>query len=261
MIHQIIRDKSTRLFIILAGFFIANAVIAEIIGVKIFSLEGTLGVEQANFTLLGESGLAFDLSVGVLPWPIVFIMTDIINEYYGVRGVRFLSILTAVLIAFAFFVFYFAIAMAPAGWWQSSQTANGVPDMQAAYRQILGQGMNIIIASLTAFLVGQLTDATVFRQIKRLTGEKRIWMRATVSTLFSQLVDTVVVSYIYLYFSLGFSFPRVTAIAMVGYTYKFTIALLCTPLIYLIHYLIERYLGRERAAEMKQSALGMQNLR
>ncbi len=257
MTHHIVTDKASRLFIILAGFFIANAVIAEIIGVKIFSLEATLGLEQANFTLLGESGLAFDLSVGVLPWPVVFIMTDIINEYYGVRGVRFLSFLAAGLISFAFIVFYFSISMAPSGWWQASQTANGVPDMQAAYNQILGQGMNIIIASLAAFIIGQLTDATIFRQIKRITGEKKIWMRATLSTLFSQLIDTVVVSYIYLYFSLGFSFPRVTAIAMVGYSYKFAIALLCTPLIYLIHYLIERYLGQEKAAGMKRAALGM----
>ncbi|HEY8397407.1 MAG TPA: queuosine precursor transporter [Flavihumibacter sp.] len=258
MIQAIIKDKATRLFIILGGFFIANAIIAEIIGVKIFSLEETLGWEKANFTLLGESGLAFDLTVGVLPWPIVFIMTDIINEYYGVRGVRFLSILTAALIAFAFVVFYFAISTAPAGWWQGSQAANGVPDMQAAYTQILGQGMNIIIASLTAFLIGQLTDASVFRQIKKLTGEKKIWMRATVSTLFSQLIDTVVVSYIYLYFSLGFSFPRVTAIVLVGYTYKFVIAIACTPIIYLIHALIERYLGSEKAASMKKAALGDQ---
>lgn len=257
MIQQIIKDKATRLFLILGGFFIANAIIAEIIGVKIFSLEETLGWDKRNFTLLGESGLSFDLTVGVLPWPIVFIMTDIINEYYGVKGVRFLSVLTAALIAFAFVVFYMAIAMAPAGWWQQSQVNNGVPDMQSAYTQILGQGMNIIIASLTAFLIGQLTDASVFRQIKRITGEKKIWMRATVSTLFSQLVDTVVVSYIYLYFSLGFSFPKVTAIVLVGYTYKFTVAILCTPVIYLIHHLIERYLGREKAAAMKQSALGL----
>src|SRR6218665_1416245 len=98
MIHNIIKDKPTRLFIFLGGFFIANAIIAEIIGVKIFSLEETLGFPKASFSLLGETGLSFDLTVGVLPWPIVFIMTDIINEYYGVRGVRFLSVLTAVLI-------------------------------------------------------------------------------------------------------------------------------------------------------------------
>lgn len=258
MIHNIIRDKPTRLFIYLGGFFITNAILAEVIGVKIFSLEETLGFSKASFTLLGESGLSFDLTVGVLPWPLVFIMTDTINEYYGVRGVKFLSVLTAALIAFAFIVFYLSIHTAPAGWWKTSQVTKGVPDMQAAFTQVVGQGMNIILASLTAFMVGQLTDAAVFRRIKQKTGEKGIWMRATVSTLFSQLVDTVIVSYIYLYFSLGFSFPKVTAIAMVSYTYKFTIAILCTPIIYLIHRWIEGYLGKDLAADMKKAAMEMQ---
>ena len=127
--------------------------------------------------------------------------------------------------------------------------------MQAAYTQVLGQGMNIIFASLTAFLVGQLADATVFKKIKKITGEKGIWMRATLSTIISQLIDTVCVSYIYLYFSLGFSFPRVTAIVITGYTYKFCVALICTPLIYLVHNGIEEYLGKEKAQAMKQAAM------
>src|SRR5688572_6729926 len=106
MIQSIIKDKGTRLVIILGGFFIVNAIIAEVIAVKIFSLEDTLGIEKANFSLLGARDLSFSLSVGVIPWPVIFVMTDIINEYYGVKGVRFLSLLTACLIAFAFFVFY-----------------------------------------------------------------------------------------------------------------------------------------------------------
>ncbi|WEK34149.1 MAG: queuosine precursor transporter [Candidatus Pseudobacter hemicellulosilyticus] len=256
MIHTIIRDKSTRLFLILGGFFIANAILAEVIGVKIFSLEDTLGFEKANFSLLGEGGLSYDLTVGVLTWPMVFVMTDIINEYYGVRGIRFLSVVAAALIAFSFFVFYFAIHTSPAPWWTSSQSASGVPDMQAAYNQVLGQGMNIIVASLTAFILGQLTDASIFRLIKKATGEKYIWMRATLSTLVSQLIDTVVVLYIYLYLSQGFSFPKVTAIILVNYTYKFVIAILLTPVIYGVHWWIERYLGKQLAADMKRSAMG-----
>ena len=255
MIHYIIKDKPTRLFLILGGFFIANTIIAEVIGVKLFSLEQTLHLAPANLTLFGESGLGFTLTVGVLIWPVVFIMTDIINEYYGVKGVRFLSLLTTIIILFAFVVFYGAIHLAPDNFWIGSQKANGVPNMQAAFAQVLGQGMNIIFASLTAFLVGQLADATVFKQIKKMTGEKGIWMRATLSTLISQLIDTVCVSYIYLYFSLGFSFPRVTAIALTGYVYKFCIAIVCTPIIYLIHHLIEEYLGKTKAAEMKKAAL------
>ncbi|MEY3152817.1 MAG: hypothetical protein RLZZ49_981 [Bacteroidota bacterium] len=255
MIHNIIKDKATRLFLILGGFFVANTLMAEVIGVKLFSLEKTLHLAPANMTLLGESGLGFTLTVGVLIWPVVFIMTDLINEYYGVKGVRFLSILTSIIIMFAFLVFYGAIHLAPDDYWIGSQKANGVPDMQSAFSQVLGQGMNIIFASLTAFLVGQLADATVFKRIKKITGEKGIWMRATVSTLVSQLIDTVCVSYIYLYFSLGFSFPRVTAIALTGYMYKFSVAILCTPIIYLVHHLIEEYLGKSKAAEMKKAAM------
>jgi len=255
MIHNIIKDKGTRLFLILGGFFVANTLMAEVIGVKLFSLEKTLHLEPANMTLLGESVLGFTLTVGVLIWPVVFIMTDLINEYYGVKGVRFLSILTSIIIIFAFLVFYGAIHLAPDNYWIGSQKENGVPDMQAAFAQVLGRGMNIIFASLTAFLVGQLSDATFFKKIKPITGEKGIWMRATVSTLVSQLIDTICVSYIYLYFSLGFSFPRVTAIALTGYVYKFSVAILCTPIIYLIHHLIEEYLGKSKAAEMKKAAL------
>ena len=255
MIHSIIKDKSTRLFLILSGFFIANVIIAEVVGVKLFSLEQTLGMAPANLTLLGESGLGFTLSAGTLTWPIVFIMTDIINEYYGFRGVKFLSILTAAIIGFAFIVFYAAIHLAPDNYWIGSQKQNGVPDMQAGYAQILGQGMSIIFASLTAFLVGQMADATVFKKIKIITGEKGIWIRATLSTLVSQLIDTFVVGYIYLYFSIGFSFPRVTAIGLTGYSYKFIVAIICTPLVYLAHNLIESYLGKSKAAEMKRAAL------
>jgi hypothetical protein len=255
MIHSIIKDKPTRLFLILSGFFIANVIIAEVVGVKLFSLEQTLGIAPANLTLLGESGLGFTLSAGTLTWPIVFIMTDIINEYYGFRGVKFLSILTAAIIGFAFIVFYAAIHLAPDNYWIGSQKQNGVPDMQAGYAQILGQGMSIIFASLTAFLVGQMADATVFKKIKIITGEKGIWMRATLSTLVSQLIDTFVVGYIYLYFSIGFSFPRVTAIGLTGYSYKFIVAIICTPLVYLAHNLIESYLGKSKAAEMKRAAL------
>ncbi|MBX9783550.1 MAG: queuosine precursor transporter [Chitinophagaceae bacterium] len=255
MIHQIIKDRPIRLFILLGGFFIANAIIAEVIGVKIFSPEDTLGFDKFNFTLFGQSGLSMDLSVGILPWPVVFIMTDLVNEYYGVKGVRFLSFLTAGLICMAFIVFYISIHVAPSGWWIVSQSSKGVPDMQAAYTQVLGQGMNIIVASLTAFIIGQVADAVVFKRIRKVTGEKRIWMRATLSTLVSQFIDTIVVSYLYLYFSQGFPFARVTGIAIVGYSYKFLVAILSTPVIYLVHGWIERYLGKEKAAEMKKAAM------
>ncbi len=256
MIHNIIKDKPTRLFIILGGFFIANAVIAEIIGVKIFSLEDTLGISKANFSLFGESNLSFSLSVGVLPWPVVFVMTDIINEYYGVKGVRFLTLLTVALICFAFFVFFFAIRMSPdTKFWIGSYANEGVPDMQSAFKVIFGQGMNIIVGSLTAFIIGQLIDALVFRRIKKVTGEKAIWARATLSTMVSQFIDSVVVTYVAFTIFRGVPVGQTMAWAFTAYAYKFLIAVLFTPIVYFIHWLAEKYLGKETAAAMKLSAL------
>jgi len=256
MIHNIIKDKPTKLFIVLGGFFIANAIVAEIIGVKIFSLEDTLGIAKANFSLFGQQGLSFSLTVGVLPWPVVFVMTDIVNEYYGVKGVRFLTLLTVALIAFSFFVFFFAIRLSPdTRYWLGSYANQGVPDMQYAFKAIFGQGMNIIVGSLCAFILGQLIDAMVFRRIKVLTGEKSIWARATLSTLVSQFIDSIVVTYIAFTVFRGVPFGQSMAWALTAYAYKFLVAILFTPAIYLIHWICERYLGEKLAADMKLSAM------
>ncbi|MCB9193177.1 MAG: queuosine precursor transporter [Flavobacteriales bacterium] len=256
MIHSILADKATRLYIILGAFFAANALLAEMIGVKLFQLEDLLGITKADFSLLGQPHLSFVLSVGVLPWPIVFIMTDIINDYYGVRGVRFLTLMTAALIAFGFGVMYLAIHMPPdQGWWMTSSSRQGVPDMQAAFSSIFGQGMNIIVGSLTAFIIGQMVDAVSFRWMKGLTGDKRIWLRATGSTLISQLIDSFVVTYVAFWLFRGMTFAMATALAMTAYVYKFIVAIVSTPLIYLVHAGVERYLGPERALRMREAAL------
>src|SRR5215204_2056775 len=263
MIQDIIKNKSTRLFIILGGFFIADALIAEIIGVKIFSLEKTFGMQPLNVKVLGNE-LSVNLTAGVLLWPIVFIMTDIINEYYGPKGVRFLSFLTAGLIAFAFLVFYGAMHLVPADFFITSKKGSGVPDMEKAYQSVLGQGGNIILGSLVAFILSQLIDVFVFHRIKKTTGERAIWLRATGSTLISQFIDSFVVLFIAFYIGSrinnadgDFVWPLklVLAVGVVNYIYKFVIALILTPVIYLVHMLIEKFLGASLAADMKSAAM------
>ncbi|HEX8332175.1 MAG TPA: VUT family protein, partial [Segetibacter sp.] len=155
MIHNIISDKATKLFIILGCFFVANALIAEFMGVKIFSLEKTFNLSPVNLVFFG-SNYSFNLTAGVLLWPVVFIMTDIINEYFGQRGVRFLSYITIALISYAFLMVFVAIKTSPADFWIGTGAKNGVPDMNVAYSNIFGQGLWIIIGSLVAFLVGQV---------------------------------------------------------------------------------------------------------
>jgi len=262
MIRTIINDKSTRLFILLGGFFIANAIIAEVIGVKLFSLEKTLGIQPFNLTILGNS-FSFNLTAGVLLWPVVFIMTDIINEYYGVKGVQFLSFLAAALIAYTFIMFQGAIGLTPADFWVGNYKNQQIDNANEAYRVILGQGSWIIIGSLAAFLLGQILDVMVFHSIKRVTGERAIWLRATGSTLVSQLIDSFVVLFIAFYIGPRvsgnqgepWSLNLVLAICVGNYIYKFIVAIVMTPVIYGVHALIERYLGHNLAAEMKRQAM------
>ena len=147
-----------------------------------------------------------------------------------------------------------AIRLAPAEWWVGSYQAQGIPDMQAAFAGIFGQGLWVIGGSLIAFLIGQLLDVTVYHRVRRVTGESKIWLRATGSTLISQLVDSYVV--LYVAFVIGpqsWSLSQLMAIGTLNYSYKFLAALLMTPLIYLAHFLIDRYLGAD-AARLKAAA-------
>lgn len=259
--QNVISYRPSRLFIVLAGFFVANALVAELIGVKIFALEDTLGIAPWNFNLFGETG-ALQFSAGVLLWPVVFVMTDLLNEYYGQRGVRFLSYLAAGLISYAFVMIYFAIELSPADWWVVQSVDRNIADSQAAFAVTFGQGLFIIVGSLMAFLLAQLTDVLVFQRIRRSTGEKWLWLRATGSTVVSQLVDSFVV--LIVAFKLGpelfggiadpWPWSRLLAVATVQYTFKFIMAVGLTPVIYGMHHLIDRYLGKELADEMKAGA-------
>lgn len=246
--------KSNRLFFILGGFFLVNAFIAEFIGVKIFALEDTLNMAPWGLDPMGGAG-PLNFTAGVLLWPVVFIVTDVINDYFGVSGVKFLSYLTAGLIAYAFVMVFLAIGLAPADWWDVAYQEKGVPKMQAAFSSVFGQGMWIIVGSLIAFLVGQVVDAVLFRRIKMITGQKNIWIRATVSTLFSQLIDSYLVLYIAFVLGADWSMSQLFSIGTANYVYKVGVAILFIPLLYLIHRAIQAYLGKEIATELKQLAL------
>lgn len=256
MILNIIKDKPTKLFLGFTAFFCCNALIAEAIGTKLFSLEKLLGVHQANFTLFGQSGLSFVLTCGVLLWPLEFVITDIVNEFYGPKAVRRISITAVILISYAFVMYYLAIGIPPADVWLASSSKQGVPNIQDAFNAVFGQNMRIIIGSLVAFLVSQVVDVTVFHQIKKRTGNKHLWLRATGSTLVSQLIDSYIV--LFIAFSSIFSWQVILAIGLMNYFYKFTVAILLTPLIYFVEKRIEKYVGSETAHKMKREAMGLE---
>lgn len=253
-VRHVVDSRATRLFVVLACFLIGDAIIAEFVGVKIFALEKTLDIDEFNWNLFGQQG-SLSFTAGVLLWPIVFVVTDIINEYFGPRGVRFVSFLAVGLIAYAFLAAYLAITLAPAEWWVGVNAERGVPNMQAAFANVFGQGMWTIVGSITAFLVGQLIDVTVFHAIRRRTGERFVWARATGSTLVSQGFDSFIV--LYIAFVLGpqkWSIELFLAVGTVNYAYKALMALLMTPVIYLTRRLIRNYLGTEGARALQLAA-------
>lgn len=247
-------QKRNKLFIILAGIFITNALLAEIIGVKIFSFESTVGLEPAHLNILGFT-MDFNLTAGVILWPVVFITTDLINEYFGKPGVKLISYLTAGLIAFAFVMLFFTIHLPPAEWWleaNNKDNSGNSFNIDFAFSKIIGQGQRIIIGSLIAFLAGQLIDVFVFQKLRHLTGTKMLWLRATGSTLISQFIDSFVV--LYIAFAGIFPNQQIIAIGITNYIYKFFVAILLTPLIYFGHSLIDKYLGEKEAQQLAEEA-------
>lgn len=234
------------LFLVLAGFFLGNALLAEMIGGKLFQVPAPW---QA---LVAESSVwhAFTLSCGVILWPIVFITTDIINEYFGRAGVRRLSILGAGIIAYSFVALWLAGRVRAVGF---------SPVDDASFQRVFLQSQWIIVGSIAAFLAAQLIDVTVFWIIRRRTGHRLLWLRATGSTLVSQLIDTFVVAFVGLYlpWRLGFSraeqpftFLNYLNTSSSGYLFKLVVAIGVTPVLYLLHAVIDRYLGPEEAERL-----------
>jgi uncharacterized integral membrane protein (TIGR00697 family) len=243
-----IDSRANRLFLMLTGFFLTNAIIGEFVGVKIFALEATLGIAPFNWTLFGITG-TLNFTAGVIVWPFVFILTDVINEYFGVRGVRFISWVAVGLIS------YVTILLAPAKFWVDINAGMGVPDIQTAFAQIFGQGMWTILGSLVAFMVGQLIDVVIFHRILKITGEKHRWLRATASTAVSQILDSFIV--LYIAFVIGpqhWSMAQFLAVGTVNYVYKMTAAIVLIPLLYLGGVVIEKYLGHEEAERLRNEA-------
>lgn len=210
-------NKKDTLYVILAGIFITNAVTAEMIGPKLIDVFGV------------------PMSVGILPWPVVFITTDLINEYFGQKGVRRLSLITAGLIAYCFFLLYVALQI-------PSSKISGVSD--EAFFSVFGQSMWIIVGSITAFLVSQLIDVTIFHFVKNKTGKKMLWLRSTGSTVISQFFDSFIVLGIAFWMTGKIDTPTYIASGLTGYTVKLAIAILLTPVIYLAHSLIDKYIHK-----------------
>ncbi len=239
-------NRQNALFFILGGFFITNALVAELIGGKLFSVPIPESV-QIFLSLFNIHDQSFVLSLGILIWPIVFIATDLVNEFFGYRGVRFYTFITVGLIGYTFVILYFA-RLVPA--------VDFSPVQDAPFDTVFGTSQAIIIGSIIAFAVSQLVDVIVFRYIRHKTGGRTFWLwaRATGSTVVSQLVDTFVIGGIAFYLPGRLTLEQYMKVSIVGYLFKVGVAILTTPLCYLGHGLINRFLGRDEAHRLAEKA-------
>jgi queuosine precursor transporter len=223
-----VANRRDVVYLALAGFFVTNAILGEVTGGKLFSLG------------------PFTMSIGVIPWPVVFITTDLINEYFGRDGVRRLTFMTIGLIAYAFIILYVAI-LVPA--------ASFSPVTDGQFQAVFGQSLWIIAGSIIAFGLSQLVDVGVFWLVRHKTGGKHLWMRATGSTLVSQFIDSIVIIGIAFWLPGKIKTEEFFIVAGANYSYKMLIALAVTPLLYIGHSIIDRYLGIEESHRLIESSV------
>jgi uncharacterized integral membrane protein (TIGR00697 family) len=222
-----IQSRRDIVYLALAGFFVTNAILGELTGGKLF----TFG--------------PFTLSIGVIPWPVVFIATDLINEYFGREGVERLTFMTIALIVYAFIVLFFAIQV-------PAVSFSPVTDVQ--FYAVFGQSLWIIAGSVTAFAASQLVDVGVFWLVRHKTGRRFLWMRATGSTVVSQLIDSIIIIGIAFWLPGKVNTTEFLTVAASNYSFKLIVALGTTPLLYAGHAAIDRFLGTEEANEMVEES-------
>lgn len=210
-----LQSRNQLVFTVFAGIFITSAIVAELISAK--------SVPTPFSPIIA----------GIIPWPIVFLLTDVMNEYFGKTAVKRLSYITAGLIAFCFLLVFIAVEI--------PTDANSYLS-DAEFRKAFGGSLPIMIGSITAFLVSQLLDVRLFRLFNRLTGGRMIWLRSTGSTVVSQLVDGFIVLFIGFWLPGVYSFDQILVFWISGYSVKLIIAILLTPFVYLMHFLAKQIL-------------------
>jgi uncharacterized integral membrane protein (TIGR00697 family) len=217
-------DRRIQLFVVLAGVFVTSLVVGDLIGVKLFEVK------------LGP--IVAVMSIGMLPFPVTFLLTDILNEFYGKKAARFITWVGFFMAIFCFTVIALAVQVP---WAPLTQSPDWKGAVEGSFNNIFAGSQRILVASMIAYLVGQFCDIAIFNLLKRVTKNRMLWLRATGSTLVSQLIDTVVVQFV----AWTGLLPTATIfnIIFTSYTVKLLVAVGLTPFIYLGHAFVERKLG------------------
>lgn len=217
-------ERRIQLFIVLAGVFVTSLVVGDLIGPKLFEVH--LGPIDAV------------MSAGILSFPVTFLLTDILNEFYGKKAARFITWVGFGMAIFAFTVIAMAVRVP---WASLTRAPDYTGTVEGSFNNVFGGSQRILFASMVAYLVGQFSDIAVFNLLKRVTRNKLLWLRATGSTVVSQLIDTVVMQFIA--WTGVLSTGVIFNIVFTSYAVKLLVAIGLTPLIYAGHLFVERKLG------------------
>ncbi|MDE2997409.1 MAG: queuosine precursor transporter [Bacteroidota bacterium] len=235
--YQLTRPQ--KLFVVCTAIFLTALVVAEATAAKFFTAFSL----PFTITIFGVEFNEVVMTAGVIAFPITFIITDLLNEYFGKPGIRFVTWIGMCMIIFEFGLLQVAMGV-------PTSDISPVPD--AAFNTVFGASGRVIMGSLVAYVLGQLADITLFHWLRGLTNGKHLWLRATGSTFGSQFIDTFVVLTVAFFGQL--SFGEIVAITLFNYSYKFIIAIVITPVIYGAHWVMDRYLGEETAEELIHAA-------
>lgn len=221
------REHAMRIYLILASLFMASLVACNLIFRKFFHWSPI-------------EGLTFEQSVGLLPYPVTFLVTDLISECFGKRRAN--AVVMAGLFASAFTLVIVTISQwIPAAAWS--------PVSDGEFDHVFGSTIVAVGASMAAYLLAQFLDVRLFHFWKQRTGGKKLWLRNNLSTIPSQFIDTLTV--LFLMCSLGqIEWTLFSTLLLNGFVFKVLVALLDTPLVYLGSWLIRRPFGLELGEEI-----------
>ncbi len=205
-------DRKQRFFVWLTALFVAALVTGDFVGGKFWVLFG------------------HNLSAGIIPFPLTFVLTDIVNEFYGTEGARRLTFVGLGAAAFVWGIITLSLHL-------PTSPESPIPD--AVFRGAFGTSARLYVASLTAYLIGQMLDISIFLILRKMTGHRLLWLRSTGSTVLSQMVDSLSVSFVFLVGSHPMGF--IIGNAVNNYVGKLIMAVLLTPLIYLGHAILRRH--------------------
>jgi uncharacterized integral membrane protein (TIGR00697 family) len=214
------REQSFTLYLILAAMFIAALVSSNLIF-------------QKFFTWNPFGWYNFEISVGIIPYPITFIITDIISEIYGRKRANQVVIGGIAASFFSLFIVYTAL---------NTQATEWSPVNSETFESVFGLSAVAVFASMMAYLLAQFIDIRIFHFWKKLTKGKHLWLRNNGSTIISQLTDTATVLGLLIYFDV-IKPELFWALLANGFLFKVIVALIDTPVFYLSSYLIKKKFG------------------